>query len=148
MDSPPPMLFASITAFSMTLAVFLYIGLGVLGIALRRLRLRHGEASWGWLRYIHYGLGITLVLTILELMTIGILGASTYEGTAGHSSHLPAGLLVAGLTLGSAWAASRVHPKRPWARPLHVSINGMLFLALSAVSWTGWTVLQDNYIPR
>lgn len=146
MNSPPPLLFASITAFSMTLAVCLYLGLGIVGFILRKHRLHHGHASWGWLRYLHYGLGVTFVLNILELMTFGIIGANTYEGTEGHSLHFPAGLLVAGLAIVSAWSANRVHPQRPWARPLHVSLNGILFMALIAVSWTGWSVLQENYI--
>ena len=91
MDSPPPILFASITAFSMTLAICLYLGLCILGYFLRKYRLKHGHASWGWLRYLHYGLGITFVLNILELMTFGIIGANIYDGTEGHSPHLPAG---------------------------------------------------------
>ncbi|KAI9129335.1 DUF4079 domain-containing protein [Acaryochloris sp. CCMEE 5410] len=147
MDSPPPFLFASITAFSMTLAVCLYLGLCILGFFLRKYRLKHGHAAWGWLRYLHYGLGITFVLNILELMTFGIIGANIYDGTEGHSPHLPAGLFIAGLAIISAWSASRVHPKRPWARPLHVSLNGLVFVALILVSWTGWSVLQENYIP-
>ncbi|MBD0269404.1 MAG: DUF4079 family protein, partial [Cyanobacteria bacterium Co-bin8] len=46
----------------------------------------------------------------------------------------------------SAWSAARIHPTRPWARSLHLWLNGVLFLALSAVSLSGWSVVQ-KYLP-
>lgn len=130
----------------MGLTVTLYLGLAAIGLALRVQRLQIGVKPWKWLRFLHYGLGIVLVVIVLELLTIGIVGTLGHFGSLGHSWHLPAGLTVVILTLASAWSASRIHPKRPWARPLHLRLNGMLFIALALVSWTGWTVVQ-KYLP-
>ena len=130
----------------MGLTVTLYLGLAAIGLILRIQRLQVGVKSWKWLRFLHYGLGLVLVAIVLELLTIGIIGTLGHFGSLGHSWHLPAGLTVVALTLASAWSASRIHPKRPWARPLHLSLNGLLFVALALVSWTGWTVVQ-KYLP-
>ena len=135
-----------IAAWSMGLTVTLYVGLAAIGLVLRVQRLRSGVKPQKWLRWLHYGLGLVLVAIVLELLTIGIIGTLGHFGSLGHSWHLPVGLTVVALTLASAWSASRIHPKRPWARPLHLSLNGMLFVALALVSWTGWTVVQ-KYLP-
>ncbi len=130
----------------MGFTVTLYLGLAVIGLVMRRQRLQIGTKPWPWLRPLHFGLGLILVVLVLELLAIGIVGTLGHFGSLGHSWHLPAGLTVVGLTLASAWAASRIHPQRPWARSLHLSLNGLLFIALSIVGWTGWTVVQ-KYLP-
>ncbi|MEO1592841.1 MAG: DUF4079 domain-containing protein [Cyanobacteria bacterium J06632_22] len=99
-----------------------------------------------WLRPLHYGLGSILVLLILVLLSIGIVGTLGEYGHLGHSWHLPAGLTVVALVLASAWSATRIHPQRPWARPLHLGLNSGLLVALALVSYTGWTVVQ-KYLP-
>ena len=99
-----------------------------------------------WLRSLHIALGIFLVLLVLLLLSIGLIGTLGYYGTLGHSAHLPAGLGTVALVLLSAWSASRIHPKRPWARKLHVGTNALLFLGFAIVSGTGWSVVQ-KYLP-
>ena len=130
----------------MGFSVAAYLGLAILGLMLRYQRLQIGTKPWSWLRPLHYGLGIVLVALVLELLTIGIVGTLGHFGRLGQSWHLPAGLTVVGLTLASAWTASRIHPQRAWARTLHLSLNSFLLLALALVSWTGWTVVQ-KYLP-
>jgi hypothetical protein len=56
------------------------------------------------------------------------------------------GLLVVALVLTSAWSASRIDAERPWARRLHLTLNGVLGLGLTAVGLTGWQVVQ-KYLP-
>ena len=135
-----------IAAWSMGLSTTLYVGLAVIGIVLRTQRLQPGTKPWPWLRPLHYGLGLVLVLLVLELLTIGVVGTLGHFGSLGHSWHLPAGLTVVLLTLVSAWCASRIHPQRPWARTWHLRCNGLLFVALVLVGWTGWGVVQ-KYLP-
>ncbi len=148
-----------IAAWSMGLAVLLYTCLGLLGGVMRYRRLQttvlansptelplaHGKGQI--LRPIHQGLGWLLVLTVLLLAVIGVMGTLGHFGSLGHSPHLAAGILVVTLTLLSAWSASQInHPHKPWARSLHLSLNGLLFFALAWVSWTGWSVVQ-KYLP-
>lgn len=99
-----------------------------------------------WVRPLHIGVGSALVALVLLLLSIGIVGTLGEYGTLGHSAHLPAGLAVVGLVLLSAWSASRISPKRPWARSLHVGTNALLLIALAAVTWSGWQVVQ-KYLP-
>jgi hypothetical protein len=99
-----------------------------------------------WLRPVHYAIGGTMVGLVLLLLGIGLIGTIGYYGDLGHSAHLPAGLTVVSLTLLSAWSATQISPKRPWARSLHISTNAVLFLGFAIVSWTGWTVVQ-KYLP-
>lgn len=99
-----------------------------------------------WLRPVHYVIGGTLVALVLLLLSIGLIGTIGYYGNLGHSAHLPAGLTVVGLTLLSAWSATQISPKRPWARSLHLSINATLFIGFAVVTWTGWSVVQ-KYLP-
>jgi hypothetical protein len=87
-----------------------------------------------------------MVGLVLLLLGIGLIGTIGYYGDLGHSAHLPAGLTVVSLTLLSAWSATQISPKRPWARSLHISTNAVLFLGFAIVSWTGWTVVQ-KYLP-
>ena len=99
-----------------------------------------------WLRPFHYTIGGILVALVLLLLSVGIIGTLGYYGNLGHSVHLPAGLTVVALVLASAWSATRISPKRPWARRLHLGINGVLFLGFIAVSLSGWSVVQ-KYLP-
>lgn len=102
--------------------------------------------SLGMLRSLHYFLGWILVALVLLLLGIGIVGTLGHYGSLGHSPHLIAGLIVVALVLFSALSASQISAERPWAKRLHISINALLFLGLSWVSWTGWTVVQ-KYLP-
>lgn len=99
-----------------------------------------------WLRPFHYWLGISMVALVLLLLAIGVVGTLGYYGNLGHSFHLPVGLSVVCLVLFSAWSATQISPKRPWARPLHVGTNISLLVGFVVVSLTGWTVVQ-KYLP-
>ena len=128
----------------MGLTLSTYFLLAVLGALIRYRRLSHRPG--GWLRSLHVTAGAILVLLVLLLLGIGIVGTLGEYGRLGHSIHLLAGLVVVGLVLVSAWSASRIDVTRPWARALHLVVNGGLFLALAAVSWSGWQVVQ-KYLP-
>ena len=95
-----------------------------------------------WLRPLHFTLGGIMVALVLLLLSIGVIGTLGEYGNLGHSVHLPAGIIVVTLTLASAWSATRISPQRPWARKLHLSLNGVLFLAFVTVTATGWNVVQ------
>lgn len=109
-------------------------------------RRRQPEPPPPWLRILHFSLGIALVLLVLLLLSIGIVGTLGEYGRLGHSVHLPLGLLVVALVLASAWSASRISVERPWARQLHLALNGGLALALAGVGLSGWQVVQ-KYLP-
>lgn len=143
----------------MGLALFLFVCLAAIGSWMRYLRQQGRLQSetvptadtatslFPTLRQFHVGLGVVLVLTVLLLLSIGIVGTLGHFGSLGHSWHLPAGLTVVGLTLASAWSATQInHPQRPWARSLHLTLNGLLAIALALVSWSGWIVVQ-KYLP-
>lgn len=102
------------------------------------------RARWG--RVLHIVFGVGLVTLVLLLLSIGIVGTLGEYGSLGHSLHLPAGLLVVVLVGISAWSGSRIHPSRPWSRPLHWGTNACLGVAFMAVTWTGWQVVQ-KYLP-
>lgn len=129
----------------MGLTLSAYFALALLGGWLRYARLGKKPRP-GWVRWGHIAVGTAMVVLVLLLLSIGIVGTLGEYGNLGHSSHLPAGLTVVGLVLASVWSANRIHPARPWARPLHLWINGFLFVALAAVSLTGWSVVQ-KYLP-
>ncbi len=139
----------------MGLAVFLFVSLLVIGGWMRYLRLQQSTVPsldeptatfLGW-RRLHFALGVVLVLTVLLLLSIGVVGTLGHFGSLGHSPHLPAGLTVVALTLASAWSATQInHPQKPWARSLHLTLNGLLMIALALVSWSGWVVVQ-KYLP-
>lgn len=99
-----------------------------------------------WLRPLHYTIGGILVLLVLLLLSVGIVGTLGEYGHLGHSVHLPVGVGVVVLTLMSAWSASRISPQRPWARKVHLTLNGMLLIAFVGVTATGWSVVQ-KYLP-
>ncbi|ASC72945.1 hypothetical protein XM38_039050 [Halomicronema hongdechloris C2206] len=129
----------------MGLSVTAYLVLATLGgwLALTRLTNRPRP---GWVRSLHIAVGVILVSLVLLLLSIGIIGTLGEYGSLGHSYHLPAGLTVVTLVLLSAWSAARIDVSRPWARRLHVGINGILFVALATVTFTGWQVVQ-KYLP-
>lgn len=99
-----------------------------------------------WLRSLHYTIGGILVGLVLLLLSVGIVGTIGQYGSLDHSVHLVAGLTVVALVLVSAVSASRISPKRPWARSLHLGTNLVLLLGLIAVSLSGWSVVQQ-YLP-
>jgi len=99
-----------------------------------------------WLRPAHFFTGITMALLVLLLLAIGIVGTLGHYGSLGHSWHLLAGLAVVDLVFLSVWSAIQITPDRPWAKPLHIGTNLVLLVALSAVSLSGWSVVQ-KYLP-
>ncbi len=99
-----------------------------------------------WLRPFHYTIGGGLVVLVLLLLGVGIVGTLGYYGSLGHSAHLPAGLSVVSLVLVSAWSATQISPKRPWARAVHVGTNVVLLVGFALVCLTGWSVVQ-KYLP-
>lgn len=107
---------------------------------------RNSQPRPKWLRPLHYAIGGIMVTLVLLLLSIGIVGTIGYYGDLGHSVHLPAGVIVVSLTLISAWSATQISPKRPWARSLHVGTNIGLFLGFATVGLTGWSVVQ-KYLP-
>jgi hypothetical protein len=145
LDLPSFLWLWRIAAWSMGLTLSAYFVLAALGGWLRYAR-THKTGRPSWVRGAHLAVGFGMVALVVLLLSIGVIGTLGEYGTLGHSVHLPAGLAVVALVLVSAWSATRIHPTRPWARPLHLSINGVLFLALAAVSWSGWTVVQ-KYLP-
>ncbi|MEM9136855.1 MAG: DUF4079 domain-containing protein [Cyanobacteria bacterium P01_F01_bin.42] len=146
-DLPSFMWLWRIAAWSMGLSIASYGLLAVLGLWWRSQRTTVGVHSNRWIRNLHYVLGLILVLLILILLAVGLIGTLGYYGSLGHSWHLESGMVVVGLTLLSAWSAKRIHPKRPWARTLHVRVNIALAIALILVSISGWSVVQ-KYIPQ
>lgn len=87
-----------------------------------------------------------MVSLVLLLLAIGIVGTLGHFGSLGHSSHLPAGLIVVGLVLLSAGSAILISPQRTWARSLHIGTNIILLVGFLWVSLTGWGVVQ-KYLP-
>lgn len=134
-----------IAAWSMGLAIAGYLLLAVSGGTMLVKR-RSRQSRPQWLRPLHYGLGIVFVILLLILLSIGVVGTLGHFGSLGHSIHLPFGLSVVALGLGSAWSATRIGPKYPWARKLHVGLNALLFFDLVAVGLSGLSVVQ-KYLP-
>lgn len=141
-----------IAAWSMGLTGLCFCILGILGGWMMVQRLNPASprrVQRTWLRSIHIGVGLIMVGLVLLLVGIGIVGTLGHFGSLGHSWHLPAGLIVVGLTLASAWSAFQIGSNRIQAvraREIHVAINSLLFLALIWVSITGWEVVQ-KYLP-
>jgi len=145
MDLPSFIWLWRIAAWSMGLSVTAYGLLALSGSGLFYTRSRDRSRP-GWLRPAHLIIGTIMVLLVLLLLSIGIIGTLGEYGHLGHSIHLPAGITVVGITLVSAWSATRIDPSRPWARKLHLTLNGVLFIAFVAVTATGWSVVQ-KYLP-
>lgn len=145
MDLPSFIWLWRIAAWSMGLSLSAYGLLAISGLIIYSTR-KDAKPRPAWLRPVHFGLGVTMVSLVLLLLSIGIVGTLGEFGSLGHSAHLPAGLTVVSLTLASAWSATRISPKRPWARKLHLSLNAALLLAFIIVTATGWSVVQ-KYLP-
>lgn len=141
MDLPSFIWLWRIAAWSMGFSLVTYGLLALSGGFLFYVR-QSAKPRPAWLRPLHFGLGSLLVSLVLLLMSIGIIGTLGEYGRLGHSAHLPAGLTVVALTLVSAWSASRISPERPWARKVHLTLNGILLVAFIAVTATGWSVVQ------
>lgn len=134
-----------IAAWSMGFAIVAYLILALSGGWLFWLRqTRHSRPDW--LRPFHYLVGSILAGLVLLLLAIGIVGTLGHYGSLGHSSHLYAGLVVVDLVFVSAWSAVQISPERPWARSLHLGVNGVLLIGFIWVSLTGWSVVQ-KYLP-
>ncbi len=134
-----------IAAWAMGLACLTYLAQGITGLGFLRSRWQQHPRP-KWLRPLHYGVGIALVISVLVLFGIGLAGTWYHYGSWGHSWHLPAGLAVVTLVLLSAGSARAISPQRPWARALHAGTNATLLLGLVAVALTGWQVVQQ-YLP-
>ncbi len=145
MDLPSFIWLWRIAAWSMGLSLSAYVLLAVSGGTIYVARVQERDRPQ-WLRPLHFAIGGTMVALVLLLLSVGIVGTLGEFGSLGHSAHLPMGLFVVALTLVSAWSATRISPSRPWARTLHLSINGTLLLAFIGVSATGWSVVQ-KYLP-
>ncbi|CAD5959357.1 hypothetical protein PCC9214_03082 [Planktothrix tepida] len=134
-----------IAAWSMGCSVFAYFVLAMTGGWMLYSRHSKQPRPKG-LRTLHYFVGGGMVCLVLALLAIGLVGTLGYYGSLGHSIHLAAGLIVVSLVLGSAWSATQINPKNPWARSLHISLNIGLFFAFTAVSLSGWVIVQ-KYLP-
>ncbi|NMF86414.1 DUF4079 domain-containing protein [Nodosilinea sp. P-1105] len=145
MDLPSFLWLWRIAAWSMGLTLTSYSVLLVTGGTLAFTR-RKGIGRSSWLRPLHILVGSGLVVLVLLLLAIGVIGTLGEYGHLGHSLHLPFGLMVVTLVLASAWSASRISQERPWARKLHIGLNGGLGLALVAAGLSGWVVVQ-KYLP-
>lgn len=145
MDLPSFLWLWRIAAWSMGLSVALYCVLALTGGMMLWKRKTSQERSL-WLRPLHFALGGILVFLVLLLLVVGLIGTFGHYGNLGHSSHLLAGLTVVALTLASAWSATQININKQWARTLHVSLNGGLFIGFLTVALTGWRVVQ-KYLP-
>ncbi len=148
MDLPTFLWLWKIAAWSMGGVLLAYTVLLLLGGLMYRQRQQRVKL---WLpryrlRQIHIGVGGMMVGLVMLLLSIGIVGTLGHYGSLGHSWHLPAGLSVVILTLGSAISASQIQTRLVWARELHVVINTLLCFALIAVLISGWDVVQ-KYLP-
>ncbi|MFB2917004.1 MULTISPECIES: DUF4079 domain-containing protein [Aerosakkonema] len=134
-----------IAAWSMGFSLVAYLLLAASGIWMLYIR-QSRRSRPNWLRPLHYWIGGTMVALVLLLLTIGIVGTLGHYGSLNHSIHLPSGLAVVGLVLLSAGSATLISPQFPWARPLHIGTNIILFVGFALVSLTGWSVVQ-KYLP-
>ncbi len=130
-----------IAAWSMGLSLTAYLLLAISGTWMFYSR-SHKKQRPKWLRPLHYIIGIIIVILVILLLAIGLIGTLGHYGSLGHSAHLPVGLTVVILVIISAWSATQIHPQKPWARPLHISTNFLLFVGFILVTFTGWNVVQ------
>lgn len=136
-------------AWSMGGALLAYVCLAGSGVFLFRwfrgaTRLTESErqGAIATLSLVHRGFGIAMVLLILFLLAIGVVGTLGHFGSLGHSVHLPIGLIAVQLALGSAWSAMQIMQGKPWARRLHLILNGGVAIALLLALVSGWSVVQ------
>ncbi len=99
------------------------------------------DQSPSWVRPLHWIMGGAIALLVLLLLAIGVVGTLGHYGSLGHSGHLFSGITVVELVFLSAWSAVQIRTQ-PWAKPLHLGVNFLLFLGLVWVSLTGWEVVQ------
>jgi hypothetical protein len=142
-----------IAAWSMGLSLLAYLMLGTTGFWMFKARTSQNAPNLplfhrglSGMRSLHYMMGVTMVSLVLLLLAIGIIGTLGHFGSLGQSSHLVAGLIVVVLVLLSAFSATQISASRSWARPLHISINIILFVGFAWVSLTGWSIVQ-KYLP-
>lgn len=135
-----------IAAWSMGISLFAYLLLAVTGGWMFVAR-RAKQPRPQWLRPVHLAIGTGMATLVILLLGIGVVGTLGYYGNLGHSAHLPAGLAVVMLVLISVASGLQIGPKRPWARPLHISTNIALFAGFAIVLLTGWTIVQ-KYLPK
>ncbi|HEY9750881.1 MAG TPA: DUF4079 domain-containing protein [Allocoleopsis sp.] len=134
-----------IAAWSMGFSLLAYVLLAMTGVWLFIVR-SNAQTEPDWLRSLHNVIGLILGGLVLLLLAIGLVGTLSHYGSLGHSTHLPAGLVVVALVTLSIWSATQINPERIWARSLHIGTNLVLFLGFIWVSVTGWDVVQ-KYLP-
>lgn len=142
-----------IAAWSMGLSLLAYLLLAVTGILMFRMRtqrslsfMSHFAGGNNGVRILHYLMGACMVSLVMLLLLIGIVGTYGHFGSLGHSPHLFSGLAVVALVLLSAFSATQISNQKPWARPIHIVSNIILFVGFAWVSVTGWIVVQ-KYLP-
>lgn len=135
-----------IAAWSMGFSLFAYLLLAVTGTWMFYDR-NTKQPRPKWLRPVHLAVGAVMATLVILLLGIGVVGTLGYYGNLGHSAHLPAGLAVVTLVLVSVGSGLQISPKRPWARPLHISTNVTLLAGFATVLLTGWTIVQ-KYLPK
>jgi cytochrome c biogenesis protein CcdA len=145
MDLPSFLWLWKIAAWSMGFSLAAYSGLALTGFGIAATR-KAGKPRPAWWRTVHFALGFSLVGLVVGLLVIGIVGTLGQYGTLGHSIHGLMGLIVVGLTVGSALVALQIQKGNPETRTLHVRINVLLGAALLWVLGTGWVVVQ-KYLP-
>jgi hypothetical protein len=123
-------------------AYLMQVGLGLWMAVLRQQQRPRPE----WMRPVHLGTGVAMVILVLLLLAIGIVGTLGHYGSLGHSPHLMVGITTVNLALLSAWSAAQISSEAAWARPFHISMNVALGVLFVAVSLTGWNVVQ-KYLP-
>lgn len=129
----------------MGFSLLAYVLLAMTGVWMFLVR-SNGQPQPDWLRSLHNIIGLILGGLVLLLLAIGLVGTLGHYGSLGHSTHLPAGLVVVALVTLSIWSATQINPERIWARSLHIGTNLVLFLGFIWVSVTGWDVVQ-KYLP-
>jgi hypothetical protein len=135
-----------IAAWSMGFSLFAYLLLAITGTWMFYDR-NTKQPRPKWLRPVHLAVGAVMATLVILLLGIGVVGTLGYYGNLGHSAHLPAGLAVVTLVLVSVGSGLQISPKRPWARPLHMSTNVILLAGFVTVLLTGWTIVQ-KYLPK
>jgi hypothetical protein len=135
-----------IAAWSMGFSLFAYLLLAITGTWMFYDR-NTKQPRPKWLRPVHLAVGAVMATLVILLLGIGVVGTLGYYGNLGHSAHLPAGLAVVTLVLVSVGSGLQISPKRPWARPLHISTNVILLAGFVTVLLTGWTIVQ-KYLPK
>lgn len=142
-----------IAAWSMGLSLLAYLLLALTGMWMFQDRTLPNFTGFPLLmggrrvvRSLHYIMGITMISLVLLLLAIGIVGTLGHFGSLGHSQHLIAGLIVVILVLLSAFSATQIGIRQPWARPLHIGVNLILLAGFAWVSLSGWSVVQ-KYLP-